>query len=90
MQENRELARKTTDSTLERYRAGEVTLVDLLQTIDRGSSTAGNFLQAFMGYQETLRRLKELTYYDFEYNMPLVERFAVTAGTGAMPATPEE
>jgi outer membrane protein TolC len=90
MQENRELARKTTDSTLERYRAGEVTLVDLLQTIDRESSTAGNFLQAFMGYQETLRRLKELTYYDFEYNMPLVERFAVTAGTGAMPATPEE
>lgn len=89
MQDNRELARKTTESTLERYRAGEVTLVDLLPTIDREASTAENFLDAFMGYQQTLRQLKELTYYDFEYNVPLVERFAVTAGTGASPATPE-
>ncbi len=89
MQENRELASKTTESTLERYRAGEVTLVDLLQTIDREASTSENFLDAFMGYQQTLRQLKELTYYDFEHNMPLVERFAVTAGT-APAASPEK
>jgi outer membrane protein TolC len=79
MQENRELARKTTASTLDRYRAREVTLVDLLQTIDREASTAKNFLDAYMGYQQTLRRLTELTYYDFEYDLPIVERFSVTA-----------
>ncbi len=77
MQENRELARKTTASTLERYRAREVTLVELLQTIDREENTAGNFLVAYMGYQQTLRRLKALTFYDFEHDMPLVERFSV-------------
>jgi outer membrane protein TolC len=79
MQENRELARKTTASALDRYRAREVTLVDLLQTIDREASTAKNFLDAYMGYQQTLRRLTELTYYDFEYDLPIVERFSVTA-----------
>jgi outer membrane protein TolC len=79
MQENRDLARKTTASTLERYRAREVQLVDLLQTINREASTSENFLEAYMGYQQTLRRLKTLTYYDFEYGIPLVERFSVTA-----------
>jgi outer membrane protein TolC len=79
MQENRDLARKTTASTLERYRAREVQLVDLLQTINREASTSENFLEAYMGYQQTLRRLKALTYYDFEYGVPLVERFSVTA-----------
>lgn len=41
------------------------------------------------GSQQTLRQLKEVTYYDFDYHLPLVERFAVTAGTAARPATPE-
>jgi outer membrane protein TolC len=80
MQQNLDLARKTTDSTMDRYRSGEVGLVDLLQTIDREASTAENFLSAYMGYQRTLLRLNELTFYDFQSERPLVDRFAVTAG----------
>jgi outer membrane protein TolC len=79
MQQNLELAHRLTGSTLERYRTGEVTLTDLLQAIGREASTAQNFLNAFMGYQRTLLRLKELTYYDFEHGMPVVERFGVRA-----------
>ena len=79
MQANVDLARQTTASTLAGYRAGGVALVDVLQTIDREASTERNFLDAYMGYQETLLRLKELTYYDFEYDTPLVERFSIRA-----------
>jgi len=77
MQTTLNLARRNTASTLESYRAGDVALVDLLQTIDREAGTARNFLAAYMGYQETMLRLERLTYYDFEYDMPLVERFAI-------------
>jgi outer membrane protein TolC len=79
MQTNLDLARKTTASTMERYRNGEVGLVDLLQTIDREASTSENFLSAYMGYQRTLLRLNELTFYDFQSETPLVDRFSVTA-----------
>jgi len=80
MQQNLELAAQLTASTLERYRAGDLQLVDLLQTINRQDDTADNFLAAFMGYQQTLRRLQETTFYDFENDMPLVERFGIRPG----------
>jgi outer membrane protein TolC len=79
MQDNLNLARGTTASTLERYQAREVSLVDLLQTIGREASTADNFLDAYMGYQATLRRLAELTHYDFEHDMPIAERFSMVS-----------
>jgi outer membrane protein TolC len=88
MRENLDLARRTTSSTLERYGAGEVGLVDLLQTIDREASTSQNFLSAYMGYQRTLLRLNELTFYDFQSETPLVDRFSVTADLAASPEAP--
>jgi outer membrane protein TolC len=80
MQQTLRLARENTASTLDRYRTGGATLVDLLQTINRESNTEENFLNAYSGYQETLLRLQELTYYDFENDMPIVERFSVVTG----------
>jgi outer membrane protein TolC len=80
MQDTLELARRNSQSTLERYQSGGVALVDLLQTLSREASTARNFLAAFLGYQRTLLRLKELTYFDFEYNLPVVERFSGAMG----------
>lgn len=85
MQENMELAHDITLSAIERYRRGEVTLVDVLQTIDRESSTANNFLDAFLGYRRALQRLQELTYYDFELDMPILDRFTIdTPGIEAL------
>lgn len=89
MQDTLDLARRTTASTLESYRNGNVTLVDLLQTIDRESSTARNYLSAYMGYQRTLLRLKELTYYDFEFDMPVVERFQIQPQGGSPEGEPQ-
>ena len=77
MQRNMGLAHQVTDSTLERYRAGASSLADLLQTIERETSTAGNFLETFVGYRRALLDLQQLTYYDFEHDMPVVERFGI-------------
>lgn len=77
MQENMQLAHEVTDSTLERYRQGDVALVDLLQTINREANTADNFLDAFVGYRQALLRLQEVTYYDFEHDMPVADRFGI-------------
>jgi outer membrane protein len=77
MQENMQLAHQVTTSTLARYRQGDVTLVDLLQTINRETNTADNFLDAFVGYRQALLRLQELTFYDFEHGMPVAERFGI-------------
>jgi outer membrane protein TolC len=77
MQENMRLAHQITDSALARYRAGEVAIVDLLQTIHRESGTAENFLEAFIGYRRALLDLQQLTYFDFEQNVSVAERFGI-------------
>jgi outer membrane protein TolC len=77
MQANLDLARQITGTTLDRYRTGEVALVDVLQTIERESDTASNFLEAYLGFENALRELQQLTYYDFQRNIPLLERFRI-------------
>jgi outer membrane protein TolC len=81
MQRNMELAHQVTDSALERYRAGAVTLADLLQTISRETSTAENFLETFIGYRRALLDLQQLTYFDFERGEPLARRYGIGTGT---------
>jgi outer membrane protein TolC len=77
MRETLTLARQLTSSTLTRYRAGEVTLVEMLQAVTRESTTSNNYLNAFMGYQRTLRRLKEVTFFDFEVQRTVIDRFGI-------------
>jgi outer membrane protein TolC len=79
MQENMALAHQITMSTIDRYRRGEVTLVDVLQTISRESSTARNFMDAYLGFRNANLRLQQLTYHDFELDMPLLDRFTIEA-----------
>src|SRR5688572_26829672 len=54
MQENLRFAQQITGTTIERYQRREVTLVDVLQTIEREADTAENLLEASLGYQEAL------------------------------------
>lgn len=77
MQSNLALARQNTASSMNRYRAGQIGLVDLLQTIQREADTAGNFLDAYIGYRETLLRIERLTHYDFQRDTRLLERFGI-------------
>ena len=74
------LAHELTETTVTRYRQGGVGLSDLMQALSRESQTANNLLNAYRGYQQTLRRLKEVTFFDFEAGQPLVDRFKIAAG----------
>lgn len=80
MLETLSLAHELTEAAVSRYRAGEVGLSDLMQALSRESTTAGNLLNAYQGYQRTLRRLKEVTFFDFEAGKPIVERFNIAPG----------
>jgi hypothetical protein len=51
----------------------------LLQSLEREVSTNRNFLDAFLGWRGALLRLQQLTYYDFERDLPVLERFGIGA-----------
>lgn len=80
MQANLERARQITQSTITSYAAGQGTLVDVLQTIDRQEATANNFLDAYIGWRESLEDLQRDTYWDFQRNTDVLERFGITVG----------
>lgn len=79
MRENMELARGVSETSFQRYEAGAITAVDLMLTLRRGAETTGNFLGGYLGWRSALRRLWEMTYWDFERQMPVLERFGVEA-----------
>ena len=77
MQTNLDLSRQITATSLQRYRTGKGQLVDVLQTISRESDTAENFLEAYLGYRQSLLRLQELTYYDFMRDQPVMKSYPI-------------
>jgi hypothetical protein len=50
-------------------------MLDVVQAFERQADTAENFLQAFLGYRNAVLELQRITYYDFEHDMPVLERF---------------
>ena len=58
-------------------RAGLISALDLLQSFRRQVDTANNFLDAYLGWRRALLRIQQLTFYDFELDLPLLERFGV-------------
>ena len=79
MRENLDLARGVSETNYQRYEAGAITAVDLMLSIRREVDTAENFLEAYLGWRDSLRRLQEMTYWDFERQMPVLDRFGVEA-----------
>ena len=77
MEENLELARDLSEESLERYAEGSLAGVDLLQTRRRGADTAENLLDAYLGWRQAITRLQEMTFYDFERGVPVLERFGI-------------
>lgn len=75
MQQNLELAAQLSETSLARYAVEEVTTLELLRSFDRQVETATNFLDTYLGYRRALLELQELTYYDFERDAPVLERF---------------
>jgi outer membrane protein TolC len=79
MRENLDLAGGVSETSFQRYAAGSITATDLMLSLRREADTAENFLQAYLGWRDSLRQLQQLTYWDFERQMPVLERFGVEA-----------
>ncbi len=82
MQDNLTLAHDTSETAIERYQDGVITASDLLQSLEREVDTAQNFLNAYLGWRRALLRLQQLTYYDFELNLPVLDRYGIGVPEG--------
>jgi outer membrane protein TolC len=78
MQENLGLAAEISQESLDLYAAGTITALDLMQSLRREQDTAENFLEAYMGWRRSLQRLQQLTYWDFEEDVPVTDRYGIT------------
>lgn len=81
MQQNLQLASNLSASSLERYRQGSATILDVLQSFRREVDTARNLLDAYLGWRRSLLRMQRLTFYDFERDVPVLERYGVRLPT---------
>jgi outer membrane protein TolC len=77
MQNNLALASDISEESLELYAQGAIAVVDLLQSLRREQDTHENLLDAFLGWRRSLQRLQQQTYYDFEFDMPVLQRYGV-------------
>lgn len=77
MDENLALAEATSAQSVEGYREGSLSALDLLQTLRREVDTAENLLDAYTGWRQSILQLQELTYYDFEFDVPVMERYGL-------------
>jgi len=68
-----ELAKQITETSLQKYAAGQISLQDLLQIIERTRETEQNFLEVYLGYRQALLDLMTETYYDYEKNVSLYD-----------------
>jgi outer membrane protein TolC len=82
MQENLDLARSVSDGSFQQYESGAISALDLIQSLRREMDTANNFLDTYVGWRNALLSLQEMTYYDFERGMSVMERFGVEGRLG--------
>ena len=64
-----------TDFGMDQYSDGVISLQDLMQMISRQQETEKNFLDAYLGYRRSLLSLMVETYYDYENDISLIEKF---------------
>jgi len=77
LQENLALSRDISTQSLDRYASGSITVLDLLQSLRREVDTGENFLDSYLAWRQALQRIREMTYYDWERDEPLLDRFGI-------------
>jgi len=71
---SQEVATKSLDINLKRFANGDITSTDLARATDQTNQAKINYLQAYVDYKLSLGELKRKTLYDFEKDIPLVEK----------------
>ena len=77
MEQNLVLASELSASTLALYVGGSASMFEVVQTFRTGADTAENLLDAYLGWRNSLLRIQRMTYYDFELDVPVLERYGV-------------
>ncbi len=75
MMESKKMVQEITDTSIEQYRSGLLTIQDLMQIVTRQRETEINFLEAYQGYRRSLIDLMMKTYYDYENDISLIDKF---------------
>ncbi len=73
MLENLDLARNVSQANFLRYEEGTLTAQELILSILREVDTNENFIDSYVNWKESLRRLQSQTYYNFERGRPFLE-----------------
>ncbi|MDZ7722384.1 MAG: hypothetical protein U5R06_06045 [candidate division KSB1 bacterium] len=69
------MAKEITERTLSQYDKDEIALQEVLEAVTREKDTEMNFLDAYLGYRRSLFKLMTSTYYDYENNIKLLEKY---------------
>ena len=75
LEKSLEVAYEICDLSIEQYRVGNISFNDVLQVIDSHRETELNFIDAYIGYRRTMQSLKSLTFYDYEDNMSMIDKY---------------
>lgn len=75
LQSSLDMVQQITDVSTQQYRENIITVQDILQIITRQKDTELNFLDAYLGYRRSLISLMMQTYYDYENDISLIDKF---------------
>ena len=75
MHESIALAEEIVEPKITQYTSGNISLNDLIRTIQQVESTEDKFIDVYIDYRESLLKLMQYTYYDFENKTSLVDAF---------------
>jgi outer membrane protein TolC len=75
MKENMDVSMELSELSIAQFDENIISIQDILQVIERQEETELNFLEAYLGYRESLLRLMTNTHYDYEKDMSLLEQF---------------
>ena len=77
MKKSQTVAGEIAELSIEKYKSNEISLQDLLQIIERRESTEQKFLDTYLGFRKALLSLMINTYYDYENNVSLMDKFSM-------------
>ncbi len=75
LMESVKMAQTITEMSIEQYRNGAVSLQDIIRIINSQSETENNYLGAYQGYKRSLLTLMMRTFYDYENNISLIDKY---------------
>ena len=75
MMESMKMVQEITDVSIGHYHNGNISIQDIMQIVNRQRETEKNFLETYQGYRRSLLFLMMQTYYDYENNVSLIDKY---------------